>query len=52
MMSFEKDDDQDDDHRRNIDAAEIGQQIADRPQDRFGDPIEEIPSKATTDCAD
>ena len=34
--------DHDDDPWAEIDAAEVGQNVADRPQDRFGDPIEEV----------
>ena len=33
---------QDQDDRRDVDAAEIGQQVADRPQHRLGDPVEHL----------
>ena len=37
-----EDDDQDHDDRRNVDAAEIGQHVADRAQHRLGDAIEKF----------
>src|SRR5215475_5786580 len=37
-----EDDQQEGDHRRNVDAAQIGQQAADRPQHRLGDAVEEV----------
>jgi hypothetical protein len=35
-------DDENDDDRRNIDAAKVWEGIADRPQDRLGDPIKKL----------
>ena len=32
-------------HRRQVDAADRGDNRADAPQDRFGDPVEEIPDR-------
>src|SRR5215475_2754045 len=37
---------QNQDHRRDVDAAEIRQDRADRPQRRFGDAVEEIPDRS------
>src|SRR6516164_706133 len=45
-------DDQDQDHRRNIDAAEIGHEVADRPQRRLGDAKEKIADHADDRVAD
>src|SRR5579885_364538 len=39
---LDEQDDQDHDHRRDVDAAEIGQQIADRAQQRLGDAVEKF----------
>src|SRR5687768_15395462 len=38
----DENDDQDQDHRRDVDAAEAGQRVADRPQRWLGDAVEEI----------
>src|SRR5262249_61124015 len=45
-------DDQDQDHRRNIDAAEIGHEVADRPQRRLGDAKEKVADHADDRVAD
>src|SRR3974390_1714907 len=40
---FQEQNDQDQDHRRHVDAAEIGQHRADRPPHRLRDAIQEVP---------
>ena len=42
MQCWMKIDDQDQDDRRNIDAAQVGQHVADRTQHRLGDPVKKL----------
>src|SRR5215472_2759558 len=48
----DENDDEDEDHWRNINAAEIRHHAPDRPQDRLGDAVEEIADRAHDRVAD